>query len=518
MPDEESYLDVSLRKIAKGAGVGFTGTFVGMMLGYLSRMVIARLLGSSDYGLVCLGFAGMSIAATLSLMGLPAGVKRFVSFYKGMDDERRIKGTLLSAVGMVLPASIVFMSVFFFGADWLSIHFFHEPRLSVVLRIFALGVPFWVLSSVFIAGTVGFQDLRYRVYVNDIFQNVAKLVFIVILVVMGYGVIGASLGWVLAIVLMPFLAFYFLEKRVFPVLNTKVKAIPVHRELFFFSIPLIFAGIVGLIMGWTDTLMLGYFCTASEVGIYNAALPTARLLGMGAGAFGVIFMPVVSELYAKGEMNAIKNVYTSVTKWILMIVSPIFLLMFLFSDFVMEIMFGSEYIAGGVALSILAFSYFISSLLGLASRLLQAYGRTEIVMICSFFGAGANFALNLLLIPIYGVKGAAFATGCSIAAMGILHLLFIYKVGKLQPFRMSHLKPVSAALIAVLVVYVLTRRWIRISLYSSIPVFFVFMIIYSFLLLVMKSFEEEDLVVMRAIDQRLGTKSDWLRKIIEKFL
>ena len=56
MTDETSYLDVSLRKIAKGAGIGFTGTFIGTALGYLSRMIIARFLGASDYGLVCLAF------------------------------------------------------------------------------------------------------------------------------------------------------------------------------------------------------------------------------------------------------------------------------------------------------------------------------------------------------------------------------------------------------------------------------------------------------------------------------
>jgi O-antigen/teichoic acid export membrane protein len=89
MPDEESHLNESLRKIAKGAGIGITGTFFGTALGYLSRMVIARFLGPSDYGLVSLGFVVMTIAATLSLAGFNAGVQRYVSFYKGKDDDGR---------------------------------------------------------------------------------------------------------------------------------------------------------------------------------------------------------------------------------------------------------------------------------------------------------------------------------------------------------------------------------------------------------------------------------------------
>ena len=116
MPDEESYLDVSLRKIAKGAGIGFTGTFIGMALGYLSRMVIARFLGASDYGLICLGFAAMTIAATLSSIGLETGIKRFVPFYKGKGDKGRIKGTIISALKISFPLSLIFTFLFLFYA------------------------------------------------------------------------------------------------------------------------------------------------------------------------------------------------------------------------------------------------------------------------------------------------------------------------------------------------------------------------------------------------------------------
>ncbi len=107
MPNEE-YLNESLRKIAKGAGIGFTGTFIGTALGYLSRMIIARFLGASDYGLISLGYAAMTIASTLSLVGLPAGIQRYVSFYKGKGDKGRIKGTILGALKISCPLSFFF--------------------------------------------------------------------------------------------------------------------------------------------------------------------------------------------------------------------------------------------------------------------------------------------------------------------------------------------------------------------------------------------------------------------------
>jgi len=508
------YLDESLRKIAKGAGIGFIGTFLGLALGYLSRMIIARWLGSADYGLINIGFAVMTIGATLSLLGLPSGIARFVSFYKGRGDRGRIKGTIISALKISIPISLIITLFIFLFADWISANVFHEPRLTPVLRIFSVGIPFLVLSSNFIAVTIGFQDLRYRVFVNDLFQNIFKLITILVLLLLGFGVLGATLGWVLAVILMPILAFYFLRK-VFPF--NEIKAIPVERELLSFSLPLIFAGLAGLIASWTDTLMLGYFMTASDVGIYNAALPTARLLSVFLGSFGTIFMPVASELYSRNAMEDLRIAYSVVTKWIFSFILPLFLLMTLFPGWMLEIMFGSEYVVAAKTLSILAFGYLIISTIGPTTHVLQAYGKTKIIMACSFFGAGMNFALNYFLIPLYGVTGAAIATSTSIGLASVLQSLFLYRIGKVQPFRRSFIKPFFASIISLLIVYSITKTIVGTSLLSLIIMFFIFLLLYFSLLLLFKSFDNEDLIIMMAIAQRLETKSEKVRRVIQKF-
>ena len=516
MPDE-GYLNESLRKIVKGAGFVLLGTIIGRAFGYGSRLIIAR-LGASDYGLVALGFAVMSIAATLSMVGMTQGVIRYVSLYKGKEDKGRIKGTIISALKITLPLSFISAFILFWYASWISIHVFHDANLTPILRTFAIGIPFSVLAGNLLSATVGFQDMRYNVYAQYIFQEPLKLAAIVILLLLGFGVVGATWGWVLAIMLTPFLAFYFLEKKVFPVFKTKVKAVSVDKELFAFSFPLLFAGIAGLIMGWTDTLMLGYFSSSADVGIYNVALPTAQLIRAIPGALGVIFFPVISELYARNKIEDLRRTYSAVTKWMLALIWPAFLLVLLFPEQIIKILFGAEYIAGATALSILVAGFVIGSVVGPASQTLQTYGRTKTVMMTSYIGAAINFLLNLFLIPIYGVNGAAIATGFSLALLYVLNFLFAYRVAKVQPLRLCYLKIILASLIAVFVVYFLTKYIIGVSLFVLIAMLFVFLALYFFLLLLMKSFEAEDLMIMRAIDEKLGTKSDWARKIIQKFL
>jgi len=250
MPNED-FLGESLRKIVKGAGVVLIGTLIGRAFGYGSRLIIAR-LGADDYGLVALGFAVMSIAATLSLVGMQSGIIRYVSFYKGKEDKGRIKGMIIAALKITLPLSLIFAVVLFWYASWISIHVFHDTTLTPILRIFSIGIPFSVLASNLLSATVGFRDMRYNVYAQYIFQEPLKLAAIVLLLLLGFGVLGAAWGWVLAIIAMSFIAFYFLEKNVFPIFKTKVKAVSVDKELFTFSLPLLFAGIAGMVMGWTE--------------------------------------------------------------------------------------------------------------------------------------------------------------------------------------------------------------------------------------------------------------------------
>ena len=515
---DNDHLNESLRTIAKGAGIGFAGAMFGTAVGYLSRMVIARYLGPEDYGLISLGFAAMMIATVLSLMGFNSGMQRYIAYYRGKCDEGRIKGTIVAALKVTVPTSLLFMGVVFFGADWISVHIFHENNLTPVLTIFAIGIPFWTIATVFVSISIAFQQIKYHVSTFYIFKDSVKLIAIVSLLLIGYGVTGAAVGWILAVVGMAALSFYFVEKKTFPLFSSTVKSISMDEELFYFSFPLIFVGISSLVTGWTDTFMLGYFCTSSEVGIYNAALPTSKLLGVVLSPIGMIFGPVIVGLYAKSRIDELRRTYSSVTKWIFSIVFPGFLLMALFSKRILMILFGDAYVSGSTAMSILAFGILITAMVGPASSVIGAYGRTKIIMWCSFFGASVNVVLNLFLIPIYVINGAAIATGFSLALTSTLHLIFAYRIGGIQPFRWSYVKPLFASIVAVAVVYVVVQYVIGVSVISLTAMLFVFGLLYFILLLLMKGFDEEDLVVMRAVDQRLGIKSDWVRGVIRRFL
>ena len=513
MAANEVYLNDSLRKIAKGAGITFFGAMAGMFIGLLVRVAIARFLGPEDYGLFSLGEATLIIALSISMIGLATGVVRYVSFYNERKDVGRVKGTIISSLKMGVFTSSILTGVLFFGAGWISLTFFHEPNLVPVLRIFVISLPFLVLAQILLVVTVGFQDMKYNVYVRDLFQNIFRLPIILFLLFMGFGVLGATTGYIAAIIAMPFLAFYFLEKRVFSISTTKIKSIPVGRELLYYSLPLIFVTFSAMVMRWMDTLMLGYFCAAYEVGIYNAIAPIARLAIVIFGSFAGIFMPVVSGLYSNGMHEELKKTYEVVTKWIFSITLPFLLIVLLFSTQTIEILFGVEYVSGAFGLCILVIAYSISAMMGLAERVISAVGRTKLVMWCMFVGAGANLTLNWMWIPLYGINGAALATTLSLILTSCLLLISAYHHTKINPFSLNYFKPVFAAFIACVGVYLPAKFLFGLgySIYFLIPMLLVFLAIYSLLLLRIRWFKEEDVMVVKAVEERFGVKIPFLR-------
>ncbi|GAI12543.1 unnamed protein product, partial [marine sediment metagenome] len=222
---DASVLDDALKKVAKGAGIVFVGMAIGQAIAYFSRIFIARYLGPAPYGLISLALAGLGIGATLALLGLPTGIVRYVSFYKGRGDKRGIKGTLVSSFQIAFPLSLVFGALLFLSSNWLSINVFQEPQLAPLLRVFSLAVPFYVMMELFLAGIRGFQEMRYQVGCKNLIEPLCRISLVAALLFLGYGVLGAAAAYVSAIILASGFAFYFLERKIFPVIKTKIKVI-----------------------------------------------------------------------------------------------------------------------------------------------------------------------------------------------------------------------------------------------------------------------------------------------------
>lgn len=506
----------AVKIVAKGAGIAFVGLLLGKIFAYLTRVFIARTMGPETYGLLSMGIAITSFLTIFSLFGLNLGLIRFIAYYRGKKNLRKIKGSIFSSLKISLPMSIVFSLVLFLFSEQISI-FFSKPGLFSVIQTFSLIPVFSVLMYLSFSILMGFNLIKNKVYVVDIGKNLSTLVFVIIFFFLGFKIFGAILAFVFGFLFSAILGLYYVKKIILPKIK-KIKGVYVGKELFLFSWPLLMVAVLLMVLSYTDVLMLGYFDTAANVGIYNAALDICILLAFIKTAFGSIFIPTISNLYSHKNIKEIRKIYKISTRWMFSAVFPLFLLLVLFPDKILNILFGKDFVLGSHSLMILAFGYLIDAFFGINEKTTISIGKTKVNFYLTLLAAISNIILNLILIPIYGMMGAAIAMTTALILYNLLLLLYLHRKIKIQPYDKNYLKPFFASLVSIGTVYLILKFIFKsVNLSLLIIGLLIFLVLYIFLILITRGLIKEDILIMKSIERKTKIRLKWLRKIVKFF-
>jgi O-antigen/teichoic acid export membrane protein len=265
--------------------------------------------------------------------------------------------------------------------------------------------------------------------------------------------------------------------------------------------------------------MIGAMMTAKDVGLYQTALPTSQFLMIPLVALGGLFLPVTAELLAKKKTCEINETYQIVTKWAFYVVFPMFLVLFLYSGAVINMLFGFEYIEAETALSILSISSLVYMLNGFSMNILNLLEKNNFLLANSVITLAVAAVLNFMLIPIFGINGAAIAMTISYSIFTSLCIIEAHHFCGGHPFHRDMLKAVVAGLISVAVIYFATRfLFSDLTIVILAPMLVIFIAFYSLLLLVMKGVGKEDIMILRAIEKKTGLRIAFVRKLMKRFI
>jgi O-antigen/teichoic acid export membrane protein len=205
-------------------------------------------------------------------------------------------------------------------------------------------------------------------------------------------------------------------------------------------------------------------------------------------------------------------VYVTITKWIFALTLPLFLILFLFPKIVLGFFFGPQYTSTALPLQILVLGFFFHSACGPNGNTLISMEKQKTVALLTGTGVILNVILNWILIPIFGMAGAAFATASVYILTNILLSAKIYSLTKMHPFTKNYFKPliISAAIIAL--IYLLTEMFLVIQYWMLPILFIIFLLVYGAALFLTKSFDSEDVELMKIIIKKL--KLNFLQRIV----
>lgn len=192
------------------------------------------------------------------------------------------------------------------------------------------------------------------------------------------------------------------------------------------ALPLLFFGSMQVINSQADIIMLGILGSAKAVGIYTVANRCAGLITFVLIAVNTSFAPIIARFYASGEMDRLQREVTRNTRMILLLSLPIALALILFRVWFL-LLFGPDFTQGQTALTILSIGQLVNTGAGSVGLLLIMTGHEREAAWGVSVSAVANVILNALLIPVWGLEGAAMATACSMILWNIILAWFVWQ-------------------------------------------------------------------------------------------
>jgi O-antigen/teichoic acid export membrane protein len=505
----------ALNSLAKGAGITVTAMFISKFLTYFYRIAIARFVGPDAYGQLSLALMVTGLASTIGIMSFNSGLEKFIPEYRTKNNKKKIKGIVISSLHITVPLSLLMSLVVFLGAELIAVKIFESPELTSLLKIMS-GVPFFgTMAGIFLNTTVGFNKIIYRSVTNKIIKNVVQLVVTLTLLLVGFEVAGAAWGYLAGSIVAALLGFYFMEKKVGPIITSNKEVEYQHKEILLYSSPLLLSGMITTTLSWADTALIGYFMADFDVGLYNAALPTAMLILLPHKAIGSLAVSSFSELKERDEKSMEDSLQTA-TYWVFSLVLPTFLIMILFSEQVLALLFGSQYTQASVALSILTVGYLLDASVGKVGSFLQSKGYTNYIMYNNVAALILNIILNIILIPIYGIIGAAIATASTTILKDSLMFMEVWRKENIITIPVEKIgKIVLIGILPLILVTSLDKL-----LFTNTPFWFIFpagalyYLMYGLTFLKTLGIQQEEKQVFLRIGEITGQKEK-INKIIE---
>jgi O-antigen/teichoic acid export membrane protein len=429
--------------LAKGAGVFFAGTLTGHGLRFVYQLVAARSLGPEAYGALLLGIALLQVMQLLADLGLSQGVVRFTAIHGGEGDRPRVKGTIRLALRTVAVSAPGLGLLMYAAARPAALGVFRSPDLLPVLRLMAVVLPVYALSTILAHAFQGLRVLHLRVIVSQIIEPGVRVALAVLFLALGGGITGI-LGSYLAGSLAALGAGLFFLNRVCPeVFQPSVEPVVERRRVYAYSWPMMGTFLLGNLGVWSDTLFLGFLRTPQDVGVYGAAQRTALLLTFVFGAFTAVFSPMVADLLSRGRDRELERHFQTAIHWSFALTLPLAAGLAVFAGPILGL-FGRPYVRAAWPLVILAAGWTWHALAGMSGTVISMSGRSRLQLLNNIVRLIVNAGLQILFIPRWGIAGAAAATAASIVLYDAVTWIQARRILGLRPLLRDVAKPMIA--------------------------------------------------------------------------
>ena len=467
-------MNKGVRTIALGSRWVFIGLFLGYVFEYVSRIIIGRFFGPSEYGIVSLALTFSIVFASFSLLGFQTGVTRYIAIYS--DKKQEIGRIIIAGIKNIIPISIICSLLLLLGRDLIVFYFFKNSSATSVVVIFILLIPIIAIAEYFYSCLRGLKLAKYAVLSREVIRRLIVLTCLVIVTIFSI----KNLIFVAIAYFMGFAAYMIFSgvwlKRNVSFTNGNYSGNFKMKELILFSLPLLFSFILKRFGGHIGNIFIGFFRDTKEVGFFSAALPLSNLVSLPLNVLLFMFLPVMSKYWHKEKHEELRIILRTVNNWLFCISGLFFIFFVLYSDLIIIKSFGKEFLPAHSALIVLSAGQFFNAICGPTGSFLLAAGKSRKYFMGDFISLILSSILFVFFIPKFGFLGAAYIAAVQLVFLNIIYVTFFYKIVKVNPFTKNKLYAIGFIMIAIAMLKILDVNVI-IKIILTPVVYFVILVV-----------------------------------------
>ena len=517
----------SANHFLKGTMILAISMAVVKIIGSLNWIILARVLGGEGIGIYQMGFPIYLMAITISSAGIPVAISIITAEKLAHKDFRGAKRVFNVSLRLLAASGLFFSVLVFFSASWLiDSHFVRDARAYYSIVALSPAIFFVTFLASFRGYLQGWQIMTPTAVseiVEQLVRVITMLIFADLLLPQGLALaaggasMGAGAGAIAALcVLMWFYAN--LKKKFQKEIEAQDNSTPVEsaghivKRLLTLALPVSLTSIMLPLGANLDLLIVPQRLEVAGLSLNSAtemfgyltgmAVPLVNLAAIFTAAMTMSLVPSISESKALNDWDSLRHKVQIAMRVALIITCPCCIGLFALAEHVAEFIYAAPMAAD--AIRVMSCGIIFLGIHQISTGILQGLGHTGIPVINMLIACAVKVFLNWTLTadPVYGIKGAAFATVCDFAFAAILNMVWVYKLTKYSPSIMSFVKPMLAAVVMGAEIFFVLQN-LKGTLALAVA-FFSAVVVYAAVLFAIKGITKEDLEALPFIGRRLA--------------
>jgi len=409
-------------ELARGSALLLVAKVFGAVSGYVMAFVLTQRGDAAAVGIYELAFTCIILLSVVARFGLDGAIVRYVGVFMANSEIGAVRWLYKKAMIFSALFALALGGLVFLLAPYLSA-LFGDDDMTLPFKWAALAIPFFTLMNMNAETLRGFKRMvAYSFLQQGTVIFLAASLFLIWWSKDAVGLSGVKAFFVASVVL--FLISQINVGQRFAKISALIIPKTSFSDVLKIAWPIFLSSSIFMVISWTDTLMIGYFLDKADVGVYRIAFRISTVITFTQFAINGIAAPMIADHYHKGDMQGLRKLIHKIGLFNFLFSVPIFLIIVLAPSFLLGL-FGAEYTSGTGILLMLSVGQVVFALSGPVMYILTMTKHEKLALYIMYLTAIINLVGNAVLIPIYGLQGAAIATAFTTLLWNVLAVIAV---------------------------------------------------------------------------------------------